>query len=152
MFSFFSQYWSEILLTIVSGGAVAICKNFWSKIQAYRKIIEEKEAANVDQNIDEHLEPIIEEIENLREYIRKVDEDDDAKIELVNSKIKLIVDSYRFRLIQLCRIYLKRGYITHDQYEQLSEFYSMYSKLGGNGQAKEYYNKVLTLELRDEDI
>ena len=63
--------------------------------------------------------------------------------------MNLIVASYRFRLIQLCKIYLKQRYITQDQYDQLTEFYKVYEGLGGNGQAKDYYEKAVRLEIRD---
>lgn len=63
--------------------------------------------------------------------------------------MNLIVASYRFRLIQLCKIYLKQKYLTQDQYDQLTEFYKVYEGLGGNGQAKEYYEKAVRLEIRD---
>lgn len=63
---------------------------------------------------------------------------------------KLIINSYKFRLIQLCKSHLRDGYITEPDYEQISEMYNLYTALGGNGQAKEYYDKVLKLEMRPE--
>ena len=39
--------------------------------------------------------------------------------------------------------------MTSDQYEQLSEFFKVYSGLGGNGQAKAYYDKAMELPVRD---
>ena len=53
----------------------------------------------------------------------------------------LIISSYRFRLVQLCREFIKQGYLTQSQYDQLVEFYKVYHGLGGNGQAQEYYEK-----------
>ena len=35
------------------------------------------------------------------------------------------------------------GYISNEDFEQLTEMYKLYTGLGGNGQAKEYYEKVL---------
>ena len=40
--------------------------------------------------------------------------------------------------------------MTQDQYDQLSGFYRIYSGLGGNGQAKEYYELALELSIRPE--
>jgi hypothetical protein len=54
-------------------------------------------------------------------------------------------------LVQLCTKYLKQGYITPTQFEGLSEFYKVYTALGGNGQAKTYYEKILELEVRDHE-
>jgi hypothetical protein len=65
-----------------------------------------------------------------------------------DKNFKLIINSYKFRLIQLCRSHLRDGYISEADYEQISEMYNLYTALGGNGQAKEYYDKVLKLEMR----
>lgn len=40
--------------------------------------------------------------------------------------------------------------MTQEQYDQLSEFYRIYSGLGGNGQAKEYHELVLELPIKPE--
>lgn len=61
----------------------------------------------------------------------------------------LIIASYRYRLVQLCKIYIHQGYMTQDQYDQLTEFYKLYTALGGNGQAQDYYEKTIKLEIRD---
>ena len=53
--------------------------------------------------------------------------------------------------IQLCKLYLKQGYMTQPQYDQLSEFFKLYSNLGGNGQAKEYYEKTMKLQIKEGD-
>ena len=63
----------------------------------------------------------------------------------------LIIDSYKFRLVQLCKLYIKQGYMTQAQYDQLTEFYKLYSSLGGNGQAKQYFEKAIQLEIREEN-
>jgi hypothetical protein len=63
----------------------------------------------------------------------------------------LIVASYRFRLVQLCKGFLNQGFITTSQMEQLTEFYKLYTGLGGNGQAKIYYEKAIALQLKTED-
>ena len=40
--------------------------------------------------------------------------------------------------------------MTQDEYDQLTEFFKLYSSLGGNGQAREYYEKTVKLEIRAE--
>ena len=59
--------------------------------------------------------------------------------------MSLIIASYRFRLVQLCKGFIAQGYITSSQMEQLTEFYKLYTGLGGNGQAKVYYEKAIAL-------
>jgi hypothetical protein len=70
-----------------------------------------------------------------------------------DENFKLIINSYKFRLIQLCKTHLRDGYITESDFEQITEMYKLYHGLGGNGQAQEYYDKVLELDIKkDNDI
>ena len=62
-------------------------------------------------------------------------------------KFNLIINSYKFRLIQLCKSYLRDNFITEKDFEQVTEMYKLYHGLGGNGQAQEYYEKVLKLQI-----
>ena len=142
MIEFLSKYGLELVMSLITAGALAFCKYMNSKMKNYKKLLEEKDHDELDNEIDKKLEPIVQEIEELRKYIREVDVNE-------NNRINLIIASYRFRLVQLCQIYLRQGYITSDQYEQLSEFFKVYSGLGGNGQAKAYYDKAMQLPVKD---
>ena len=141
MLEFLTQHWPSILLSLVTAGALALCKHFWSEVKQYQQMINQKEKEEINQTIDNKLEPIVEEIEELRTYIRQT-----ANIE--KTHMNLIIASYKFRLVQLCKNYMKQGYMTQDQYDQLTEFYKLYVGLGGNGQAKEYYEKTIVLEIK----
>ena len=141
MVEFFANNWPSILLSLVTAGALAFCRWTWKQMKTYRSLLEEKENDKLDDTIDEKLAPIIDEIEELRNYIRSVDTEEKRKLDL-------IISSYRFRLVQLCKLYLKQGYMTQDQFEQLCEFYKMYHGLGGNGQAEEYYDKTRSLPIK----
>ena len=68
-----------------------------------------------------------------------------------DENFNLILNSYKFRLIQLCKIHLRDGYITETDFEQVSEMYKLYHGMGGNGQAQEYYDKVMSLEMRPNE-
>ena len=142
MVEFLSKYGVELVMSLITAGALAFCKYMYSQMKNYKKLLEEKDHDELDDEIDKKLEPIVQEIEELRKYIREVDVNE-------NNRINLIIASYRFRLVQLCQIYLRQGYITSDQYEQLSEFFKVYSGLGGNGQAKAYYDKAMQLPVKD---
>ena len=139
---FFAAHWASILLSLVTAGALAFCRWTWKQMKTYRQLLEEKENDKMDEAIEHKLEPIVEEIEQLRDYIRKVDAEEERKL-------GLIIASYRYRLVQLCKIYLKQGFMTQDQFEQLSEFYKMYHGLGGNGQAEEFYDKTRALPIKN---
>lgn len=142
MVEFLSKYGIELVMSLITAGSLAFCKYMYSQMKNYKKLLEEKDHNELNNEMDKKLEPIVQEIEELRKYIREVDVNE-------NNRINLIISSYKFRLIQLCQIYLHQGYMTNDQYEQLSEFFKVYSGLGGNGQAKEYYDKAMELPVRD---
>lgn len=147
-----AEWGTEILFGLISAAVMGWAK--WhgdklkkEKIQAEEnaKILAEQ---NLDKKIDSHieveLEPIYQELEDLRKYCR-----DNENLE--KSHMNLIVASYRFRLVQLCKGFLNQGYITTAQMEQLSEFYKLYKGLGGNGQAEVYYNKAIALPLKTDE-
>lgn len=143
MVEFLSQYWPEVVLSLITAGALGTCKYAFNQMKNYKKLVEEKDQNDITNLIKKELEPIVKEIQNLKDDINKIQETHSLQL-------SSIVRSYRFRLIQLCKIYLDQEYITTSQFEQLSEFYKLYHDLGGNGQAKEYYEKTKELPIRDE--
>ena len=139
---FWVKYGVPIIMAICTTGAVALAKYFHSQIKQYKKMLADQESVKTNEAIEEKLIPIYDELEQLRDYIRRNDN--------IHQKDKdLIIASWRYRLIQLCREYLKQGYIKECQFEQLSEMYRLYTELGGNGQAQEYYDKVMSLPIVD---
>ena len=125
------------------------------------------------QMIVDEIEPIIDELARLKNEINEVNihtktsltaletkeeiehkhmyEDlDDIQTENIKN-FNLIINSYKFRLIQLCKTHLRDDYITESDFEQITEMYKLYHGLGGNGQAQEYYEKVLQLDVRSDE-
>lgn len=102
-----------------------------------------KKDEKTDHIIEEKLEPIYEELEALRTYIRETES-------IEKTHMSLIIASYRFRLIQLCKEFIRQEYLTQLQYDQLNEFYRVYTGLGGNGQAKNYYDRAVALPIHDD--
>lgn len=143
MWAFIIEHLVEIIFALISAGALAFCRYLYKQLKAYKQLLNEKKYENLDDRIDEKLKPILDDIEEIRVYIRKTESKE-------NRDLELIIASYRFRLVQLCKLYMKKGYMTQDEYDQLTEFFKLYSSLGGNGQAKEYYEKTVKLEIRAE--
>lgn len=143
MFTFIAEHLVEIFFGLVSAGALAFCKYLHSQLKNYKKLLEESKDTELEKTIDSRIEPIQREVEELRKYIMETKE-------IEQNHLQLIISSYKFRLVQLCKAYIKQGYMTQEQYDQLSEFYRIYSGLGGNGQAKEYYELTLELPIRSE--
>lgn len=143
MWAFIVEHLVEIVFALISAGALAFCRYLYKQLKAYKQLLNEKKYEDLDDRIDEKLKPILDDIEEIRGYIRKTESKE-------NRDLELIIASYRFRLVQLCKLYIKKGYMTQDEYDQLTEFFKLYSSLGGNGQAKEYYEKTVELEIRAE--
>lgn len=147
-----AEWGTEILFGLISAAVMGWAKWHGDKLKKEKlqaeenaKIIaEQKLDEKIDGKIEVELEPILQELEDLRQYCR-----DNENLE--KSHMNLIVASYRFRLIQLCKGFLRQEYITEGQMEQLVEFYKLYKGLGGNGQAETYYNKAIALPLKTDD-
>ena len=149
MWDVLKEWGFEIILAIISTVTVGYIKWKNNKLIKEKEIAENNATIIANQKLDEkinttievELEPIYQELEDLRKYCRENEN-------LEKSHMTLIVASYRFRLIQLCKGFLSQGFITPAQMEQLSEFYKLYTGLGGNGQAKIYYDRALQLPLK----
>lgn len=144
MEAFIADHLIEIFFGLVSAGALAFCKYMHKQMKNYRRLLEEQEDQQLEHTIESRLEPIMLEIEELRKYIRDV-----GQVE--KTHMDLIVSSYRFRLVQLCKEFIRQGYMTQNQYDQLTEFYKLYTALGGNGQAKEYYETTMKLPVHETE-
>ena len=142
MSAFIAQHFIEIFFGLISAGLLAFCKHIYTQMKIYQKLAEEKKDEELEELIEEHIAPIKEDLNNLRSFVLEENKISERHIEI-------ILASYRFRLIQLCQSFLKQGYMTSGQYEQLVEFFKVYAGLGGNGQAKEYYERTLKLPLKD---
>jgi len=124
----------EIFFGLVSAGALGFCKHLWSKNKELEKLQRADQNHQYRQMILDEIEPIINELQRLKKEITKIDTDvkialdnfeeteadehkqmyeDLNRIQAENEKnFDLIINSYKFRLIQLCKTHLKDGYIT----------------------------------------
>lgn len=143
MSTFIAQHFIEIFFGLISAGLLAFCRYIYTQMKMYQKLAEEKKDEQLEELIEEHIAPIKEDLNNLRSFVL-------GEKKISERYIEIILASYRFRLIQLCQSFLKQGYMTSGQYEQLVEFFKVYAGLGGNGQAKEYYERTLKLPLKDQ--
>lgn len=165
-----TKYGVELLFGLISAGALAFCKYLHSQNKELKKLQEEDKNRQYRQMILNEIDPIIDELSKAETDIKNLDADvkaqlaalkataesehkhmykDLEKVQEKNTRnFNLIINSYKFRLIQLCKSHLRDGYITEADFEQITEMYKLYHGLGGNGQAQEYYDKVLELEIR----
>lgn len=67
-------------------------------------------------------------------------------------KTRMLIGLGHDRIMYLGLEYIKRGYITADEYENLYVYlYKPYEDMGGNGSAKRIMEEVKKLPLRKED-
>lgn len=69
-----------------------------------------------------------------------------------NSEDKLLLQVAKNQLVAQGREYLKRGYITMDEYEEYESEYKVYSSLGGNGLARRIFKQVDDLPIMPNGI
>lgn len=64
---------------------------------------------------------------------------------------KMLVGLAHDRIVHLGMVYVTRGYITQDEYENLNDYlYMPYEKMGGNGSAKRVMEEVRKLPIKRE--
>ena len=71
----------------------------------------------------------------------------------LNQQIKQITDSdliiLKDRILQSCRYFISKGYITVAARENITEMYNCYRKMGGNGTGKIIYEQAMELKIKD---
>lgn len=75
-----------------------------------------------------------------------------TKAERNTSEDRLLLAVARSQLVESGREYLKRGYITLDEYEEYEDNYKLYSDLGGNGLARRIFKQVDELPIMPNGI
>lgn len=168
-----AKYTLEIIFGLISAGALAFCKYLWGRNKKLEEMQQADQNRQYRQMIIDEIEPIIEELGRIRNEINDVNTKVSSELNALESKeenehkhmyqvlndaqdeneknFNLIINSYKFRLIQLCKTHLRDDYITESDFEQITEMYKLYHGLGGNGQAQEYYEKVLKLDVRPDE-
>lgn len=158
----------ELLFGLISAAALGFCRHLWKQNKKLQELQTAEQKREYRQMIVDEIEPLIEELRRAEDEIKSMREtgvqtikqiekdetkhhkdmyDDLEKIQKENErKFAIILNSYKYRLIQLCRFHLREGFISQPDYDQVSEMHSIYVSLGGNGQAEEYFEKVKDLK------
>lgn len=71
------------------------------------------------------------------------------RVDKGDAERKMLVGLAHDRIVHLGMVYVDRGYITQDEYENLNDYlYTPYEKMGGNGSAKRVIEEVRKLPIR----
>ena len=157
MEAFLVEWGTEIILSVV----IAMLTYFFKKsdkekdaqMAHYQQLLEEERNGKIENMIEVQLQPIYDELEEIRKRVFALQDhhEEDVKhiecehtedLKKINDNIGLIISSYKYRLVELCKGLLAQGFMYQYQYDHLNEFYNLYTRLGGNGQAKQYFDKV----------
>ena len=66
-----------------------------------------------------------------------------------NAERKMLAGLAHDRIIHLGMVYIERGYVTQDEYENLQVYlYEPYEEMGGNGSARRVMEEVRKLPIR----
>lgn len=140
------EYLVEIIMAVVisiaTGIVAGVITHLKKQNKNYKQMLETKEIENQRALIHEEIRPLEEELGRLTRALADVKREEEDHIEIIQG-------SYKFRLIHLCKTYIRQGHISSDDFESLSEFYKVYTGLGGNGQAAEFYDRVMELPIHD---
>ena len=75
-----------------------------------------------------------------------------ARREKKDAKTQMILGLGHDRIVNQGMIFIKRGWLTQDEYENLHDYlYVPYEKMGGNGSAKRVMDEVNKLPIRKAD-
>ena len=70
------------------------------------------------------------------------------RLEKKDVRTQMLIGLGHDRIVYLGMKYIERGYITHDEYENLYEYlYKPYEMMGGNGSAKRIMDEVKNLPI-----
>lgn len=130
----------------------------------YQELLDNEQDEKTKKAVEVQLEPIYKELEEIRKRVfdlqdchindvhsikTAMDDREEAmrsetekNFKLLQDNLELIISSYKYRLVELCKGLEKQGFMYQYQYDHLNEFYHLYRKLGGNGQAQDYYERV----------
>ena len=71
------------------------------------------------------------------------------RVDKGDAERKMLVGLAHDRIVHLGMVYVDRGYVTQDEYENLNDYlYTPYEKMGGNGSAKRVMEEVRKLPMR----
>lgn len=117
-----------------------------------------KNLQNSDVNFSTRLNPMQDEIEHIKDDITELlvsFEKQGVDIENLKGQEEVLAketrSAWRYRIRQLCHIYIARGYMTAEEFNQLQKMFCVYTAIGGNGQTKDLYDKAMNLPIKSPE-
>ena len=141
------QIWGAVITTIVA----TLIKVVFTFLKEQRKKHEEAEKQKNDI-----IAALMDNNQELIAWRKDMDAKNQAlekELHHLNQQIKQITDSdliiLKDRILQSCRYFITKGYITVAARENITEMYQCYKKMGGNGTGKIIYEQAMELKIKD---
>lgn len=154
----FNISWEEIWGAIITTIVITLIKIVFSFLKEQRKKHEEAEKQKDD--IIKALMKNNQELSAWKNDINAKNQVLEKELHHLNQHIKQTTESdliiLKDRILQSCRYFISKGFITVAARENITEMYLCYKKMGGNGTGKIIYEQAMKLKIKDivlsEDI
>lgn len=134
-------------------------KKIWDDKEKYKKTIEQSQnqiiANTVSAELKLSLQPVVEDIAQIRRELSDIKNEVNSLKEEINKvaskeqrDMKHLLECEKTIICKWCQEYISRGFITEDEWRVLSHLYNSYEKQGGNGEAKDNYDKAKKLPIK----
>lgn len=125
--------------------------------QALKKTVEDimnNSLVHFKSNLEESLNQFKGESKSTFEYWQKMYWEAVGHLEDVEKDFNKLRDQdllfYKYQLINTCKKYISQGWMAQYQFDRLTELHKIYNNLGGNSQGDMYYEKAISLPIRNE--
>lgn len=143
-------------MALVIAGLTTACGFLVKQARNYKRLLDKNDDEHTIELVEDQLVyPVEEEIQKLRQDMQKEvtilhNEIIDLRTELEETRLALR-NSWRFRILQLCKGCIAQQYMTQSQYDSISEMYKGYEALKGNGQVTGYFQRATKLPIYPTD-
>lgn len=146
--------WGEVWGVVITTVVVGLIKYMYTFLKELRaKHDQEQRTKN---NIIDALMKNSGELVEWRKDIEEKNQRIEQELQSINRQVQKITHSdlviMKDRILQTCRYFLSKGYITLSARENITEMYHCYQDMGGNGTGKLVYEQAMNLPIKDNHI
>ena len=146
----FDINWGEIWGVVITTVVVGIIKFMYSFLKEAKEKNEQEQ-----QTKNDIIQALMKNSEELTEWKKEIDQNTihfQQEIQNLHQQMQKITTGdlilMRDRILQTCRYYISKGYITMPMRENLTEMYHCYQSMGGNGTGKLMYEQATQLPVQ----
>ena len=150
----FDVNWGEIWGFVITTVVIGLIKFTYSVLKDLKQKNEQEQRTK--NNI---IQALMKNSEELTDWKQEIDQNTvhfQQEIIALHQQIQKIKTGdlilMRDRILQTCRYYISKGYITLPMRENLTEMYQCYQSMGGNGTGKLMYEQTLQLPVKTDSM